>query len=187
MNWRVVHFDDVLPGRWRNGSGETRELACWPDGGDWIWRMSVAEVAHSGPFSQFEGVQRWFAVLGGAGVRLSVGDDTRELTGSSAPFCFDGARPAGCELLAGSTRDFNLMVRMGQAHAQMTRVCGDVAMVLDAPRTVAVYATNSGASVRFENEDLSLPAQSLAWQALPAGATVQLSSAGALWMEIGIC
>ena len=186
MNWRVVHLDDVLPGRWRNGSGETRELACWPDGGDWIWRMSVAEVAHSGPFSQFEGVQRWFAVLGGAGVRLSVGDDAHELTGSSAPFCFDGGRPVGCELLEGATQDFNLMLRADRAAAQMRRVAGATSFVLAAPRTVAVYAINLGAKVQVENDGLLLPAQSLAWRSLPAGATVQVSAASALWMEMEV-
>ncbi|MDO8252256.1 MAG: HutD family protein, partial [Rhodoferax sp.] len=79
MNWRLVQLADAVPRPWRNGGGVTRELLAWPQADDWIWRMSVAEVAHSGPFSRFEGVQRWFAVLGGAGVRLSVGGETHAL------------------------------------------------------------------------------------------------------------
>jgi hypothetical protein len=183
MNWQIVHLADSLPRPWRNGGGVTRELACWPNSDDWIWRMSVAEVAHSGPFSRFDGVQRWFAVLAGAGVRLSMGEHSHELTGSSAPLCFDGAVPVDCQLLDGATQDFNLMVRSDQA-AQMRRVSGDISCTLDAPKTIAIYAINTGAAVQFEHESVTIPAHSLAWRSLDAGATVQVSAADALWMEI---
>lgn len=185
MSWKRVHLHEVAPSPWRNGGGVTRELLAWPDARDWRWRrLSVAEVAQSGPFSRFEGVQRWFAVLHGADVRLSVGGQSHVLTRASVPLCFDGALPADCELLDGATQDFNLMVRMDQTLAQMKRVSGDVSIVLDAPRTVAVYATNSGARVLVEHDSLLLPAHSLAWQALPAEARVQVRGADALWMEM---
>ena len=70
-HWKVINLADVVPTPWKNGGGTTRELIAWPDAEHWVWRMSVAEVAQSGPFSRFEGVQRWFAVLGGAGVALT--------------------------------------------------------------------------------------------------------------------
>ena len=60
--------------------------------------MSVAKVVRSGPFSRLAGVQRWFAVLAGGGVWLSMGGETHELTCRSAPLCFDGAVPAGAAL-----------------------------------------------------------------------------------------
>ncbi|WP_413880799.1 HutD family protein [Candidatus Aalborgicola defluviihabitans] len=72
MSWHVVHLADVAATQWRNGGGLTRELASGPAGADWQWRLSVAEVAADGPFSRFEGVTRWFAVLQGAGVVLRV-------------------------------------------------------------------------------------------------------------------
>lgn len=184
MNWQIVQLADVSPSPWRNGGGVTRELACWPHSDDWIWRMSVAEVAQSGPFSRFDGVQRWFAVLAGAGVRLSMGEHSHTLTGSSAPLCFDGALPVDCQLLDGATQDFNLMVRSDRAVAQMRRVSGDLSRTLDAPKTIAVYAINTGATVQFEHDSVAIPAHSLAWRSLDAGAVVQLSAADALWMEI---
>ena len=58
------------PQPWRNGGGVTRELLAWPDGGDWRVRVSVADIDADGPFSAFPGVERWFAVLEGAGVAL---------------------------------------------------------------------------------------------------------------------
>lgn len=184
INWQIVQLADAAPSPWRNGGGVTRELASWPHGGDWIWRMSVAEVAQSGPFSRFEGVQRWFAVLAGAGVRLSMGEHSHALTGSSAPLCFDGALPVDCQLLDGATQDFNLMVRSDQTTAQMRRVAGAFSCTLSTPKTIAVYAINTGATVQCGHDSVVIPAHSLAWCSLSAGAELQLSATEALWMEI---
>jgi environmental stress-induced protein Ves len=183
MSWQTVRLADVLPAHWRNGGGVTRELAAWPSSQDWIWRLSVAEVERSGPFSRFEGVQRWFAVLGGAGVRLRVDEHTHELTHNSAPLCFDGASVVECQLLDGATQDFNLMLRADKA-AQMKRISGTVRLVLDAPKTIAIYAAGEGTKVLCGRDSFEMAAQSLAWQALPAGSTVQLKTESSLWMEI---
>jgi environmental stress-induced protein Ves len=184
MSWQQIELLSVAPSPWRNGGGVTRELLAWPAAQDWHWRLSVAEVAHSGPFSRFEGVQRWFAVLHGAGVRLSVGGRSHVLTGASAPLCFDGALLADCELLDGATQDFNLMLRAGQGAAHMRRVAGETSFDVSAASTVAIYTTDSGATVNFEQDVLRMPPHSLAWRSLPAGARVGLSAVDALWMEI---
>ena len=184
MSWQIVRLDEMVPAPWRNGGGVTRELACWPDSRDWIWRMSVAEVASDGPFSRFEGVQRWFAVLGGSGVRLRIGDRAHEQIGSSAPLCFDGAEPADCELLDGATQDFNLMLRRPQASARMRRISGAEAFRLAVPTTVALYAIDDGARILVDGSSVALPEQSLAWQAMDSELTVQVQAGTALWMEI---
>lgn len=184
MNWQLLRLVDVAASPWRNGGGVTRELLAWPAAQDWRWRLSVAEVAQSGPFSRYEGVQRWFAVLQGAGVRLNVGGQVHDLTGRSAPLCFDGALPVDCQLLEGVTQDFNLMLRAGQGAAHMRRVAGEASFVLSAASTVAVYTTNSGATVKFEQDAVRMPPHSLAWRSLPVGARLGLSAADALWMEI---
>jgi environmental stress-induced protein Ves len=79
MGWHIIHVTDVAPTPWRNGGGVTRQLAVWPAQGEWAWRMSVAEVDRSGPFSRFEGIERWLAVLQGNGVQLDVGVGPRAL------------------------------------------------------------------------------------------------------------
>lgn len=76
----MVGLDAVASTPWRNGGGATRELLAWPDPRDWAIRLSVAEVERDGPFSQFPGVRRWFAVLSGGGVRLRVDGVAHELT-----------------------------------------------------------------------------------------------------------
>lgn len=106
-----IHSDAVAPQPWRNGGGRTRELLAWPPGVPWRLRVSVADIDADGPFSAFPGVTRWFAVLDGAGVALTLGPAEHRLTPASAPVAFDGAAAPGCRLLDGPTRDLNLMLR----------------------------------------------------------------------------
>jgi uncharacterized protein len=186
MNWNQVHLSDVAPVPWRNGGGVTRELAVSPGQGEWQWRMSVAEVESNGPFSRFDGIDRWFAVLEGAGVQLEVQGQTQRLTHDSAPFYFDGGAATDCTLLNGRTQDFNLMVRRGSTPARMLRINTPTKFVVDAPKIIAAYAMNMGASVQFDSKLVQLPPQALAWATVPAGARVEVDSENALWMEIPV-
>lgn len=99
---------------WRNGGGTTRELLAWPAGAGaegWRVRVSVARIDRSGPFSAYPGVQRWFAVLAGAGVQLRWAERSVDLAPGDEPLHFDGAGTPGCALLDGPTLDLNLMLR----------------------------------------------------------------------------
>jgi environmental stress-induced protein Ves len=113
----IVWIDaaSVAPQAWRNGGGQTRELLAWPAGADWRLRISRADIASDGPFSAFPGVERWFAVLQGAGVVLAFADAQHQLQPGDAPLRFDGAAAPGCRLLDGATQDLNLMLRHARA------------------------------------------------------------------------
>ena len=182
MNWNFVGLEDVNPVPWRNGGGVTRELLAWPDGGHWRLRMSVAEVAQDGPFSRFDGVERWFAVLAGAGVRLRLDGATHALTTDSAPFRFDGGAATDCALVAGPTHDFNLMLQGG--HGRMQRVQGALAGAGRAGQLVAVYGGPAGARVSVGDEQLETGPQTLAWRILDADCALRIEAPDALWMEI---
>jgi environmental stress-induced protein Ves len=193
MTWRTIHLADVPATSWRNGGGLTRELAAWPAEGAWRWRMSVAEVTASGPFSRFEGVTRWFAVLKGDGVALNVrtpsdSDDAdaceHRLTAADPALCFDGGTTTHCTLLGGPTQDFNLMVQSDCLPARMLRVQGDLTVLAGATKTIAVYAVDSGASVRFNEEDLFVPVGTLVLRTLTKAATVHICGSHALCMEL---
>ena len=110
-----VALGDVAPQLWRNGGGRTRELLAWPPAADWRLRISVADIDADGPFSAFDGVRRWFAVVDGAGVALGFTDGERICRRGDAPLAFDGAAAPACRLLDGPTRDLNLMTRGGDA------------------------------------------------------------------------
>jgi len=111
MSGTTIRADDVAPQPWHNGGGVTRELLAWPRGDAWRLRVSVADVAADGPFSTFPAVERWFAVLDGGGVELTVGGATFRLTVDDPPLRFAGDAATTCRLRAGPTRDLNLMLR----------------------------------------------------------------------------
>lgn len=114
------HFDlrQVPAAPWKNGGGATRELACWPPGADmehFDWRVSVATIAQSGPFSRFAGVDRVITLLAGDGVHLrqrETGIDHR-LDRALEPFAFAGDGGMDCDLLGSTSEDLNLMMRQG--------------------------------------------------------------------------
>ena len=194
MTWQTVSLADVPPSPWKNGGGVTRELLAWPSASNWLWRMSVAEVESSGPFSRFEGVQRWFVVLSGAGVQLDIGAEadlaapahTHSLSRASAPLGFAGELPVQCTLLDGPTQDFNLMLRRNRVSASMQRVSGEFSVRVDKNKMIAIYAIDTWASLHFDQQDLQLPSHTLAWCECPAGVTLQVHAAHALWMEIAL-
>lgn len=192
MTWRTIHLADVPATPWRNQGGQTHELAVWPAQGEWNWRMSVAEVTTSGPFSRFDGVTRWFAVLHGAGLDLELPTPTSDvdvappihrLTAKHPPLCFDGAAVAHCQLIDGPTLDFNLMLRDCCLPARMVRVRGEAHELAHATKTIAVYAVDARASVRFNSEVIELPMATLVWRTVSKSATVHIRGAHVLWME----
>lgn len=124
MRWQRQALRDCAPQPWRNGGGITHEMATWPTEGDWRWRVSVARIDRDGPFSAFEGVQRWFAVLQGEGVELSWPDRRLRLGPRDAPATFAGAPACAARLLGGPTLDFNLMARGLRGTLQRQQVTG---------------------------------------------------------------
>ena len=144
---------------WRNGGGRTRELLAWPDAHDWQLRVSVADIEADGPFSTFAGVERWFAVLQGQGVELSVGAARHRLARGDAPLRFDGATPAACRLLDGPTRDLNLMLRRATGSMQTTVDAQDWSP------SAAQCGLFSAVAGRCQSDtfDVAVPAYSLAW------------------------
>jgi environmental stress-induced protein Ves len=138
---------DVPPQPWKNGGGTTRELLAWPEAASWRVRLSVAEVAADGPFSRFEGVQRWFAVLQGAG--CAGGGPASHPVGHRRAnrWPLTGPPRPQCTLLGGPTQDFNLMLR-GAGNVAAPLGC-DRSGTVDATNLIAVYATSARAVVRF--------------------------------------
>ena len=183
--WNSVALAGVTPMPWKNGGGTTRELLAWPTAADWRVRLSVAEVAQDGPFSSFPGVQRWFAVLDGAGVRLTLDGDRHALTTASAPFAFDGGAALDCSLLDGVTQDFNLMAR-GAGKALMQRLHGPCTQTVSAMSLIAIYDLGTRGSATFGSETVGLEPHTLAWRLAGAGASVRFDGQQALWMEVSL-
>lgn len=162
---RIIQADGVPPQAWRNGGGQTRELLVWPspaDGrGDWQLRISRADITRDGPFSAFPGVDRWFAVLEGAGVVLHFSEEERTLRAGDPPRQFDGAAAPGCSLLQGPTQDLNLMVHGGMGCMELV-----VAQALwNSKHTMQGLYTCGGGQWGDGLQTLTLPAHALLWTA----------------------
>lgn len=158
---RIVRLQDVPPTPWKNGGGQTRELLAWPEGGEWRFRVSVAEIGSDGPFSSFPGVTRWFAVVAGPGVVLRFGSEERRLAVGSDPLRFDGAWSPGCRLIDGPTLDLNLMISGGRGTMTSAYPGKPWAERFDQR---GLFARAAGRWTPEEGEPVALPANSLLWQ-----------------------
>ena len=99
--------------RWKNDGGWTTELARRnDDAGGFLWRVSIAEIERDGPFSAFPGIERDLLLLEGNGIELDIGEEpARRLARRFERVHFNGEAEVQCRLLAGPTRDFNVMAR----------------------------------------------------------------------------
>jgi environmental stress-induced protein Ves len=110
---------------WKNGFGTTTEIAIEPPGADvgggFRWRLSIAEVEQSGPFSAFPGYERTIMVIAGSGMELVVGGRAvQRIDRLFEPFVFSGDSATECRLLGGPIRDFNLMVERSSVQSRLT-------------------------------------------------------------------
>jgi environmental stress-induced protein Ves len=165
MTLQVVRTDAVEPQPWKNGGGLTRELLAWPTRENWALRISVADVRADGPFSAFPGVDRWFAVIEGAGVQLALPESAggrRRAEPEGEPLHFAGEAGPYAELLDGPTRDLNLMVRRDAGRGEMLSAAGGAAFA-SRRRFRALFVADA-CRLQIDGADaLELPAFALAW------------------------
>lgn len=117
MSIHVVRWAEGRTVPWKNGGGETVEIAVSPDGAsfdDFAWRISSALVVRSGPFSALPGIDRTLCITSDGAIELAVaGAPTLRLDRSSPPYRFSGDDAAQAMLLGEPVRDFNVMTRRG--------------------------------------------------------------------------
>ena len=162
---------------WRNGQGTTTEIAIAPGVGDrFRWRLSIADVASSGPFSDFSGYDRVIAVVSGAGMRLAVaGRAPVVLTRDSDPYPFPGDAATDCTLLDGPIRDFNLMTDRATCRGALAALRFGPAPMIPAP-IVPVPAPGATALLHAARGNLAVAVgASGEWQ-VPEGATLRLEA-----------
>lgn len=142
---KILRANQYVTVPWRNGGGTTREIAVHRDANlhdDFLWRLSIATIAQSGPFSAFDGVDRTIALLSGRGMSLQSPDATTHVTADTAPLAFNGELPIFCRLVDGETIDLNVMTRRGfYGHTmRRERIVGDMTVTATADTTFIVSA-----------------------------------------------
>ncbi len=134
MSVRKLSLSDGRKMPWRNGGGMTTELAVEPTNEPaFSFRVSVADVSASGPFSRFLGYDRHIVVIDGDGMRLDCGEHGAfELT-RGAPVTFSGDWDTHGELDSGPVRDFNVMVKRTYARSSFAVRTLDETATLECP------------------------------------------------------
>jgi uncharacterized protein len=169
---KIIRQSSFTATPWKNGGGTTYEAMRVPLGGDaFLWRVSVAHIDSSGPFSDFAGYSRSMVLLRGAGLTLKFGNGEQRVLqkiGDSA--AFDGAMPTRCELLQGPCVDLNFMsskslradariVRLDQGPTALSAPDSALIFSLEAPLLLDGDAGDAGDAVRLEPWDLAVFSQ----------------------------
>ena len=131
---------DYLAMPWKDGGGVTEQIAIEPPdatlASGFLWRLSMARVERSGPFSRFEGCDRTLLLLEGA-LDLDFGIHGRvQLSEPFRPVAFSGDWETRATLTRGPVRDLGVIsdrarIRQG--------VC--VMDLSDAPVTIKLAPT----------------------------------------------
>jgi environmental stress-induced protein Ves len=126
MTKSLIHLrrDQYRSMPWRNGAGVTLEIAreAVADG-EFLWRLSLATVANSGPYSSYPGYQRSVSLIAGNGFRLDIGgQESAILDCVGATARFSGSPSTGCTLINGGSTDLSLIVREPGTILSVTRI-----------------------------------------------------------------
>lgn len=121
---RLIHVSDYKVMPWKNGGGTTTELIIEPAGASldagFLWRLSMAEVGVSGPFSRFDGCDRTLLLMAGRGMRLDFeGRESASLEALFRPVSFSGDWSTSGMLVDGPCRDFNVITHRAHCHHRL--------------------------------------------------------------------
>jgi environmental stress-induced protein Ves len=121
----LIQYASLHPTPWKNGGGCTTEILASPPGAtldDFDFRISLATIAQSGPFSVFPGVDRTLSLVDGGNVVLDVGNERKVALSDREPVvAFPGEVPVSATVDGIPTVDFNVMTRRGRCSHQVER------------------------------------------------------------------
>ena len=159
---RLIRASDYQRKRWKNDGGWTTEISSEPlesSTSGFRWRVSIADIEVDGPFSCFPGVERDLLLLAGKGIELDINDlPPMKLDQRFQRIHFDGEATVHCRLLAGATRDFNVMTARGHASAEVHArpLTGTMLVFVEPQSSWLIHVFAGHASAR--NDDQSVRA-----------------------------
>ena len=141
---KIVRISELAEVRWKNGGGVTREIAESRDGERLVWRLSMADVASDGPFSDFAGLTRILTVIDGTGLELLTPHGTLRAD-FAVPIRFDGGLRAVARLTNGAVRDLNLMFDPERLEGDVAPISGPCHLSVGGGGAIAAVHCLSGA------------------------------------------
>jgi environmental stress-induced protein Ves len=139
----TIRAADYREQRWKNDGGVTHEVAADAESPP-AWRISVATIERSGPFSDFRGYDRTIVALEG-NVTLTVDGATVHLN-RYEPYEFRGESRVSCSVEA-RARDFNVMTMREECHHDVEIVHGQSRFVIDDDEMVFGYVLHGEARI----------------------------------------
>ncbi|MGP8305897.1 HutD/Ves family protein [Vibrio sp. YIC-376] len=122
----IIPQSDYLRMPWKNGLGETLEIAVSRENNEVQYRVSQAAVVEDGLFSDFSGLHRTLILLQGQGMLLTHqnGEKTssHELKQPLSMAKFAGGDVTHASLTDGKIEDLNIMVREGKVTSRVEAV-----------------------------------------------------------------
>ncbi|MBB4236932.1 HutD family protein [Rhizobium esperanzae] len=176
---RILRAGDYKRMPWKNGGGETVEIAVSPEDAGlagFDWRVSMATVATDGPFSIFPGIDRTLAILDGNGMVLDIeGRAPALLTTASDPLAFPADIPVAARLQDGAITDLNVMTRRARLAHTLIRIDIDGGTSVPLTSTTCLLLCHRGAlSFRRDSESGALSAGDALLIADAAGTALEL-------------
>ncbi|WP_394700834.1 HutD family protein [uncultured Cohaesibacter sp.] len=139
---------------WKNGKGETVEIAISPEGAalsEFDWRLSMASVTEPGPFSPFPGIARVLAIVSGGGLQLILSGREVRVERHGQAIAFSGTETVTSVPFDGPVRDLNLMVREDRYLAAIERLSGEYGQTLAVSEGITFIVALSSCHVTDEN------------------------------------
>lgn len=156
MKLKLFKPNDMKQMPWKNGGGQTAEVAISPALSavanlNFDWRVSIATISQSGPFSSFPNYDRSLVVWRGAG--LLVNGVERKLF---EPFHFKGEDAINAELLkiegepAQEVKDFGVLYERGAFKSSVTHQALKIDQDLDLESKGETFWLSARGEIRID-------------------------------------
>ncbi|MES2073748.1 MAG: HutD family protein [Pseudomonadota bacterium] len=143
---------------WKNGGGSTADVLAEPPGASlehFDWRVSLASIEGSGPFSEFKGVDRSLHLISEAPLRLLVDEVCFQLDRQNPSLRFSGEARVRAETGGQAHTVLNVMCRRHSfAHAVSLHAFSGSQQLELSPATTILFV-QSGAC-RLAGQDIVL-------------------------------
>lgn len=163
----IISPDTFTTTPWKNGKGETTELAISPNStiNDFQWRLSIANVSEDGVFSDFSGYCRNLILLTGNGITLSHTNVLTEQTKIDRLdqvlnfSTFDGGSKTFGVLTDGAITDFNLMHNPNYVSALVKPLNSKQKIDIEVADICFIYPLTKSALIinKKDNQEITLP------------------------------
>ncbi|CAN7579555.1 HutD family protein [Pseudoduganella sp. LjRoot289] len=159
---KLIQYASLHATPWKNGGGSTTEIAIAPSGAtfdNFDWRISLATIAQSGPFSAFPGIDRTLTLVSGPCVVLDVGNERQVALSEREPVvAFPGELAVSATVGDAPTTDFNVMTRRARCTHQLERrVVRDFSTLeRRSPTTIVFLAEGESLTIISANERVAM-------------------------------